>query len=67
MENSKKKGDDGEGSDESVHELDMIAEFKKREEGMQQELVEKQQEIDKLKQQNQELIKQQVAQTSNQA
>lgn len=45
----------------------MIAEFKKREEGMQQELVEKQQEIDKLKQQNQELIKQQVAQSSNQA
>ena len=40
----------GEDSDGSMHELDMIAEFKKREEKMQTELVEKQQEIDKLKQ-----------------
>lgn len=43
-------------SDESLHELDMIAEFKKREEKMQVELNEKQAEIDKLKEQNQSLI-----------
>ena len=34
----------------------MIAEFKKREEKMQTELADKQQEIEKLKQENQALI-----------
>lgn len=38
-----------EDSEESMHELDMIAEFKKREEKMQTELSDKQQEIEKLK------------------
>ena len=42
---------------QEVHEIDMIAQFKMREEKMQQDLMQKQAEIDGLKQENMNLIK----------
>ena len=43
--------------DDLIHEIDIIAEYKEREEKMQNELMQKQQEIDKLQQENIQLMK----------
>lgn len=47
--------DNDEGGE--VHEIDLITQFKQREERLQQELIDKQTEIDKLKSENLQLIK----------
>ena len=57
----KQKGQSGDGerpaTSDGEHELDILAQFKKREEKMATELQDKQAEIDKLKAENQELIR----------
>lgn len=58
QESGRKRADSPEREDSNqMHDLDIIQEFKNREEKLNTELTEKQQEIDRLKLENQQLIR----------